>query len=211
MNTMKQLLCLTILLSLACLWPQGAWAQTGPKETVEAANARLHKLVSQPAAEGSAAATRRDEQLRQIVTSLLDLDYMAEKALGRRWAERTAEERTQYLTLMRQLVERSYLRQARSRADYQIRFGQVQLSRQGQEAEVESTLHVTKQGRREEVEVIYSLRRTNGQWRVVDVETDGASTVRNYRAQFGRIIKGQGFPELLNRMRRRLAEGATDL
>jgi phospholipid transport system substrate-binding protein len=38
--------------------------------------------------------------------------------------------------------------------------------------------------------------------------TEGSSLVGTYRQQFGRIIKKDGFPELLRRMKSKLATGA---
>ena len=209
---MSRKLCLPLLLWCCLLsWAGTAAAQVGPKETVEAANQRLQKLLSQKVAPDTPAAGQRDKQLQQVVTELLDLDVMAEKALGRYWNDRSAAERQEYLSLMRQLVERSYLRQARSHADYQVAFGTVELDPARNEAQVSSTITVTKRGRQEQIEVVYTLTQRPSQWRVIDIETDGASTVRNYRAQFQRIIQQNGFGELLARMRRRLDEGASEL
>ena len=49
---------------------------------------------------------------------------------------------------------------------------------------------------------------SGGDWRVVDVTTDGVSMVQNYRSQFNRIIDREGWAELISRMERRLEQGA---
>lgn len=201
---------LAIALVLVC-WTSSASAETGPRQVVEAANEQIHKLVTQDAREGTPEAAERDRQLKTVVNDLLDLDFMAQDALGRTWSERTPAERQEYVSLMRQLVERSYLRQARSRVQYTVSFGAVDVDQAHGRAEVETTLDVTTRGRREEIEVVYTMALRDGRWRVVDVETDGASTVRNYRAQFRRIIQQDGFGELLSRMRSRLEAGESDL
>jgi phospholipid transport system substrate-binding protein len=190
-------------------WP--AAAEIGPREVVEQANNRIHKLVSQNAREGTPQAAERDRQLKAVVTELLDLDFMAQDALGRTWDERTPAERQEYLSLMRQLVERSYLRQARSRVQYTMTVRDVTIDQASGRAEVETVLVVTTHGRREEVEVEYDMALREGRWRVIDVQTDGASTVRNYRAQFRRIIQQDGFGELLARLRSRLEAGESDI
>ncbi len=183
----------------------------GPRETVERANQQIHKLVNQELPEGSPQAAERDRQLKAVVGELLDIDFMAQEALGRTWRDLTPEQRQEYLSLMRQLVERSYLRQTRSRVDYTVTFGEVDVNERRGEAEVVTQLQINTRGRIERVEVIYTLARRDGRWRVVDVETDGASTVRNYRAQFRRIIRNDSFGELLSRMRSRLEAGESDL
>ena len=72
-------------------------------------------------------------------------------------------------------------------------------------------VRVRRRGRVEEIEVVYTMAQRGGAWRVVDVETDGVSTVRNYRSQFRRIIGQDGFEALLQRMRTRLEAGEVDL
>jgi phospholipid transport system substrate-binding protein len=200
-----------IVISLHYLMCGQAFAEPGPRETVEAADQRIRSLLNKQAPAGSPAAAARDKQLKELVTTLLDLDHMAEKALGREWSKRSDTERREYLELMRQLVERSYLRQAESRTQYQVQYGAVDVDAARGEAEVETVLTIHTRGRREHIDIVYSLTRTDGRWRVTDIETDGASTVRNYRAQFRRIIQQQGFSELLARMRRRLEQGAADI
>jgi phospholipid transport system substrate-binding protein len=186
-----------------------AGAEQGPRERIEEANRRIHDLVSKQAPEGSPAATQRDEQLRAVVTDLLDVDEMARQALGRAWDERSEAERRDYLDLMRQLVERSYLRQARERTEYTLTIGDVETH--GNEAEVETELRFQTRGRLESIDVVYTLALRDGRWKVTDIETDGASMVSNYRTSFRRIMRQDGFAELLNRMRRRLAEGASEI
>ena len=44
-------------------------------------------------------------------------------------------------------------------------------------------------------------------WRIEDIITEGSSLVKNYRQQFTRIIKKDGFPELMRRMKAKLASG----
>lgn len=202
-----------MIIGLSLVWGVcgQALAQTGPRETVEAADRGIRSLMNKQAPVGSPADAAREKQLKELVTDLLDLDNMAEKALGRQWSKRTDAERRDYLELMRQLVERSYLRQAKSRTQYQVQYGGVDVDGEAGEAEVETTLTIHTRGRREHIDIVYTLTRNDGRWRVTDIETDGASTVRNYRAQFRRIIEQHGFAELLTRMRRRLEEGTADI
>lgn len=178
--------------------------------TVKTANANIQSLIGQKVKAGSKAAAKRDANLKTAVSKLLDLEQMAQDALGRQWAKRTAAEKAEYSKLLTQLVERSYLRQARKHHQYTVTFGNVNKGRKGR-MEVESVVHVKTKGRTEQIEVIYTMAKTDQIWEVVDIETDGASTVNTYRSQFRRIIDDQGFEALIKRMRKRLAEGAVDL
>ena len=200
---------LAMLLALSAL-AAPAWAQSGPRQTVEEANRRIQKLVAERVADGSPAGVRRDGELRRIVTELLELGQMAEDALGREWQKRTPAERAEYAGLLERLVERSYLRQARQHREYSVTFD-APTTLPGGRTEVPSEIRVTRRGRTETIEVVYTMLERAGRWRVVDIETDGVSTIRNYRSQFRRIIDQDGFPALLERMRSRLAAGEVDL
>lgn len=206
---MKQTLLIIFTLCIGFTWIQNSHAQTNPQEVVKTANENIQNLLKQNIAENTPQATKRDAELKTLVTNLLDLDYMAQKALGRYWRQQSEEERQEYLGLMRQLVERSYLRQARSRTEYEVQFRNV--TTEGDESEVETNLRIKTRNRIENVEIIYTMKKQGQTWRVVDIETDGASTVMNYRTQFRRIIKQHGFGELISRMRKRLDAGEADL
>src|SRR5437667_397861 len=52
----------------------------------------------------------------------------------------------------------------------------------------------------------YLMLKTNERCMVYDVVTDELSLVRNYRSQFQRIIGQQGYPGLLERMKKKLNE-----
>jgi phospholipid transport system substrate-binding protein len=64
-----------------------------------------------------------------------------------------------------------------------------------------------RKGRKAETTIDYKLAdKGGGKWAVYDVITDDVSLLRNYRSEFGRIIKKDGFAVLLSKMKKKLAE-----
>ncbi len=59
----------------------------------------------------------------------------------------------------------------------------------------------------EPVEVDYKLAEKDGAWRVQDIKTEGVSLVGSYRNQFVKIIKKDGFPALIKKMKDKVAKG----
>ena len=57
-----------------------------------------------------------------------------------------------------------------------------------------------------EITVTFHWMDSGSDWRIVDVSFDGASLVKDYRNQFGRIIDKEGAKGLLKRMVDRLQE-----
>ncbi len=61
--------------------------------------------------------------------------------------------------------------------------------------------------RDEPLSIDYVVNDASGKNKIVDIVTEGSSLVVNYRNQFKRIIKKQGFPELIKRMKTKLEKG----
>ena len=67
----------------------------------------------------------------------------------------------------------------------------------------------TKDAREEPMSIDYVVRSQTAGQRIVDVVTEGSSMVANYRSSFARIMKKGGFPEVLKRMRKKVASGSS--
>ena len=61
--------------------------------------------------------------------------------------------------------------------------------------------------RDEAVEIVFKLVQKDGTWRVRDIVTEGVSLVSSYRGQFTKIVKKDGFPVLIQKMKDKLAKG----
>lgn len=197
-------LCACIAVAWAT-WPSIVLAQSGPRQTVERADLRIRALLEAEVSQGSAEATRRDEQLREAVDELLDIDHMARNALGEHWQRTSEDQRREYRALLGQLIERAYLDLARDRVTYQIQYGSLSVDRD--RAWVETLLLVAPDPRGPTFQVVFVMVRRDGRWRVRELITDGVHLVGSYRVQFTRLIRHRGFDELLRRMRARLQSG----
>jgi phospholipid transport system substrate-binding protein len=71
--------------------------------------------------------------------------------------------------------------------------------REGSFAEVRTNLI----GPKVDTSLDFQLENHSGDWLVYDVVIDGVSTVRNYRTQFGRIIRDHAYAGLVEKMKQR--------
>ena len=55
--------------------------------------------------------------------------------------------------------------------------------------------------------IAYVMAQKNGAWRVQDIITEDVSLVSSYRSQFTKIVKKDGFPKLIQKMKDKLAKG----
>jgi phospholipid transport system substrate-binding protein len=61
-----------------------------------------------------------------------------------------------------------------------------------------------KNEREEPVSIDYIVHKVDGKWRIYDIVTEGSSLVSNYKSQFRRVIKKNGFETLMDRMKKKL-------
>ncbi|MCB9591191.1 MAG: ABC transporter substrate-binding protein [Sandaracinaceae bacterium] len=192
-----------VALAAALCLPHVAAAQGTARAFLEAKHEEVNGILRQEVST-DAARTRRSAQLTRILNDLLDYDALSEAALSDHWEARSPEERTQFVALLRQLVERNYENNLERILEFEVEYGDERA--RGDRTLVTTSARSRTQRRQPPVEIEYTLRRDGRRWRVVDVTTDGVSMVRNYRDQFNRIITRDGWAELISRMERRLED-----
>ncbi len=154
--------------------------------------------------------TKNDKEEKQLAAKVtkrlrnfLDVDELGKLALTDHWAKINDKQQTEYLELLRALIEANYIRGLRANLRYTVTYDGE--SKKDDRMVVTTRVHTKRGKRRVAIEIEYLLRFEKGVYRAVDVITDGAGLVENYRAQFNRIISKEGFDGLLKRMRKKLA------
>ena len=189
----------TSLLFLLSAGRASAYAQS-PIHTLKRTNEQINRLLRKEKAKSSNK-TKIQESLKKAINRFLDFRELARLALARHWTTRSEAERAEFVSILRQLIEKSYLKQLRSNVEYKIDYRSEKVT--GNTARVITTIMVDRDGRPEEVTIEYKMRRGKS-WMVYDVVTDDVSIVRNYRSQFNRIIRTKSYEKLVEKMRRKL-------
>jgi phospholipid transport system substrate-binding protein len=191
------------LLAALCGAAHPAAAQPAQaRDFLEKRHDAVIRVLRQPS-KGEAAKARRDSRLDTMLANLLDYDTLSKRSLASHWDGRSAQERVEFVGLLKQLVERSYKRNLQGTLDYQVRYSDAEAESEG--VLVRTVARSKKNPRAPAVSIDYRLHRVGAEWRVYDVITDGVSMVRNYRNQFNRIIDREGWSGLIERMRAKLA------
>jgi len=178
-------------------------ADSSPKADLKKSNEALDKFLKKQKPGWSPEGEAQKQEIRKIVGSFLDYGELAKRALAKHWDGLTPSQRTEFVNTLRDLVERSYLRQLRGDPNYTMTYEKEE--KQGQEAAVFSTLHTTSRGKKVELSIEYKMV-WKKKWLVYDVVTDEQSMLENYRAEFNKIINKEGFDALMKRMKKKLAE-----
>ena len=157
------------------------------------------KILTDPALKGEKKIRERRAKIRQVVLQRFGFTEMSKRSLGRYWNERTPEERTEFVRLYTDLLERAYIDRIEGYTGEQVVY--LGESVDGDYSEVRSKI-VTK--RNQEIPIIYRLQKIDSNWEVYDVIVEGVSLVNNYRTQFSKIIRTSSYQELVKKMQMKL-------
>ncbi len=176
---------------------------SSPMAELKKSNQQLDKLLQKNKPNWSPEAELERTEVKKLVGSFLDYGELAKRALGKHWDKLTPKQREEFVETLRQLVERSYLRQIHGSANYNIKYDKEE--KNGEEATVDATLNTVARGKKTKVALEYKML-WKDHWVVYDVITDEQSMLENYRAEFNKIINRDGFEALLKKMKKKLDE-----
>jgi phospholipid transport system substrate-binding protein len=182
----------------------GAAGSLGPMATLKQKNGDVDKLLRQKVEKGSPAEQKQKDAIKQLAATLLDYDELAQKSLAGHWDKLTPAQRTDFVTTLRELIERNYVKQLRTNLDYQVQYQNEETS--DDRATVTTLVKVKTKGQKTDAEIIYKLKKDPDGWRVWDVVTDEVSLVKNYRTQFNKIITEQSYDALIKKMKSKLKD-----
>jgi phospholipid transport system substrate-binding protein len=178
-------------------------ANSSPMADLKKSNDKLDKILQKNRPNWSPEAELQRAEVRKLVGSFLDYGELSRRALAKNWDGLTPKQREDFVNTLRDLVERSYLKQVHGNPNYTIKYEKE--TKDNNEATVGGTLHTTARGKKVKVALEYKLL-WKDRWLVYDVVTDEQSMLENYRAEFNKIIKKDGFDALLKRMKKKLEE-----
>jgi phospholipid transport system substrate-binding protein len=196
------LLALMGVVLLHLMFSPSAWA-AGPQERIREILEAVSAVLNDPQLQGAAKEAERKQQVRRIIYETFAFEEMARDALGAHWAKLTPQQQEEFVSLFGDLFERSYNRLVlKFLPDRKTSYGKESIERD--RAVVQTTLVVPKTG--EQLPVDYRLIAKGQRWAVFDVVVDGVSIVRNYRAQFEKILQTSSYDTLVQKIKSKLAQ-----
>ena len=190
----------SVVLLLGLAMP--AWAGEPPtaQSFMKDRQAELTALVK------TGGAATSSKKIEAVFDAILDYDALAKDSLRDQWDGRTDAERREFQDVLKQLVQRAYRKNLDHTASYDVRFDGE--SKDADKFTVRTVAQSRTDAREEPISIDYVVHRDGSSFRIQDIITEGSSLVRTYHQQFTRIIKKDGFAELLRRMKTKLASGS---
>jgi len=170
-----------------------------PMEEIKQTTNRILSIVTNPALKAPQKIAEKEKLIRQAVDERFDWEEMARRSLATHWANRTPEERKEFVRLFSDLLERTYMKKVEDYSGEKVLYeGET---KDGDYAAVKVKI-ITKKN--QDIPVEYRLRKEGNDWFIYDVSITGVSLVNNYRSQFNSIIMQSSYENLIKRLREKV-------
>ena len=158
---------------------------------------KVLSILSDPTLKESPRTVERERLIRKTLDERFDWEEMARRSLVKYWAQRTEEEKKEFVHLYTDLVERTYVdKVVEGYSGEEIVYEGEKIDKDYGTVRVRI---VTKKNTNIAVE--YRLRKGGDQWLIYDVSIEGVSLVNNYRAQFDSIMIKVSYADLVKRLK----------
>ncbi|MBN2809687.1 MAG: ABC transporter substrate-binding protein [Deltaproteobacteria bacterium] len=175
-------------------------AEVGPRQQLEISINRLLDVLRDESLKGEEKKELRREHIAEVVFLQFDMRQMAKLSLGRDWNDLSEAECRRFTELFKALLKESYVATIDGYANEKISYVKEIIN--GSKAEVQTKVISPSR----EIPLSYKLLEDAGRWLVYDVIIENVSLVRNYRSQFGPIMRKDGFTGLLAQMEKKIAQ-----
>ncbi|MDA0738550.1 MAG: ABC transporter substrate-binding protein [Nitrospirae bacterium] len=183
---------------LVLLVSQGSWAAVEPGSATEAVKGTIDQVLVVLGDDQLKKPERSDDRvaaIEKVIGQRFDYEEMGKRTLGLEWKDLDAGQQKEFVGLFQKFLSKTYAGNVDGYSGEQVEY--LKERRKGDFAEVQTKV-ITK---KLEVPLDYRLLKNSSTWRVYDVVIDGVSLVKNFRGQFGRIMKAKGFSGLLDKLR----------
>jgi phospholipid transport system substrate-binding protein len=161
---------------------------------------RVLAVLGDPALKGDERVMPRRQAVRRVTDELIDWNEMGRRTLGGHWQTLAEGDRSAFVTLFSELLNRAYLKNLdRYDGEKIVVTGD---SLEGDRAVVQARV-VGRDGHGG-MPLDFAMVRDGERWRVWDIRMQGTSMVGGYRAQFARLLQTESYDAVLRRLRERV-------
>jgi ABC-type transporter MlaC component len=189
---------------LGMMWVTGAYAATPDERTVALVDAFKSVRTAPEGKELSAEDKRANGLAFTVLDGFFNYDTLTQASIKPHVSKFSKPQLARFYTAFEELIRLiSYPKSGAFLKDAQVRFGKS-VVKSDQKTEVSMSARLPKED--VETRATFTWEKNKGQWYVTDVGFDGASMVKDYQNQFGRILAKEGAEGLLKRLDNKLME-----
>jgi phospholipid transport system substrate-binding protein len=140
----------------------------------------------------------RRDRIAPLIEESFDLQFITQFSLGRYWSELSAEQRNAIVAVFSRLTIANYASRFNGYSGEQ--FETISGEQAGKDKELVRTKLKVNNFQADKVTLDYLLRKSDGKWRIVNVIANGVSDLSLKRADYGAVVKTQGFDALIAKL-----------
>ena len=182
----------TLFLTVALLCSSAVAMAGEPTDFVKAKTSEVTSILSKKESKS------RAKKLDSVIQKTIDFEALAARSLKGYWEKRTEDERKEFLSLLQQLLQSNYEKKLSGKTlekDYTIKY--LSEAQRGDVAIVKTSI----KHKGESKPVSYKLQKSGKAWIAYDIVIDDISLEETYRESYTEIIKQEGWPALIQRMK----------
>lgn len=189
---MKKINIIVIYVSIVFLFSAvSAIASPSPTEQLSPTLDKLIEILSDNELKGDGKKTERREIIMSTISERFNFQEMSKRVLGSPWKEINDEQRKHFTQLMTKLLENNYIGQLENYSGQKIEYVGERIK--DDRAQVSTII----ENNGAKYPVHYIMSREGDQWLVYDINIEGVSLIRNYRAEFKSIIRKDKYEGLV--------------
>ncbi|MGA1795370.1 MAG: ABC transporter substrate-binding protein [bacterium] len=154
-----------------------------PLETIRTHVNSVLEVLRDPALQEETARDTKKKRVESIADGMFDFIELAKRTLGREWNSLNRDQREEFVTLYRSILEKAYMDRILAYSDEKVVFDR-EIMLADDKAEVQSHILTASA----DIPIFYRVIRIEETWRVYDVIIEGVSLIKNYRTQFREIL-----------------------
>lgn len=145
-------------------------------------------------------------QIEDIAYARFDFETMARLVLARNWSKLSPEQQKEFVQEFRRHLSVTYGKNIEN-----YRNETIEITGDREEARGDWTVKTTIERSGDDILVDYRLRKSDGQWKIIDVTIERVSLVANFRSQLQDVVANKGADEMLRMLRDKNATGQSIL
>lgn len=165
-----------------------------PVTQVKTATADIQRIAAEAKEQGPMVA-----KIEDVMKRLVDYQQFSAATMKTHWPDLSDAQRTRFVDAFRSLITNTYAKRFQPGASFKTSYrGETTfMGDERNRASVKTTVHGEKAAA--DVDYVFLTSTLGGKaaWRVVDIIVDEVSMVRNWRSQFSKVMKRDGFESLL--------------
>jgi phospholipid transport system substrate-binding protein len=172
----------------------------GPEDLVKKMTAEVLEAIK---SDKQLAAGDRQKALKLAEEKILphvDFEEATRLAVGRSWNQAGAEQRKRLVQEFRSMLVRTYSTAISAYQGQTMKVLPVRMKPDDTEATVRN--QYIRPGAKP-VAIDYSMRKTDGGWKIFDIVVEGVSLVLTYRSEFDAVVKREGVDGLVKALAQR--------